>query len=51
MEMFGYAWTVLYVDLTTKKFRDQPLKNGFCEKYIGGKGFAMRLLYDSTKPE
>jgi len=48
--MFGYAGKVLYVDLTTKKFRDHPLKNGFCEKYIGGNGFSIRLLYDNTEP-
>lgn len=49
--MFGYAGKILYVDLTLKRFRDEPLKNGFCEKYIGGNGFAIRLLYDNAKPK
>jgi len=47
--MFGYAGKVLYVEKKKKKFRDHPLKNGFCEKYIGGNGFSIRLLYDNTE--
>lgn len=48
--MFGYAGKVLYINLTKKKFWNQPLKNGFCEKYIGGNGFSIRLLYENAKP-
>ncbi|MDH5713680.1 MAG: aldehyde ferredoxin oxidoreductase family protein [Candidatus Bathyarchaeota archaeon] len=49
--MFGYAGKILYVDLTRKKTATKPLQNKFCEKYIGGNGFAIRLLYDNTKPK
>ena len=49
--MFGYAGRVLYVDLTRKKTKIERIGNRFCEKYIGGNGFAIRLLYDKTKPE
>ncbi len=47
--MFGYAGKILKVDLTRRKTAIEPLKNKFCEKYIGGNGFAIRLLYDNTK--
>jgi aldehyde:ferredoxin oxidoreductase len=49
--VFGYAGKILYVDLTRKKTATKPLQNKFCEKYIGGNGFAIRLLYDNTKPK
>jgi len=49
--MLGYAGKLLYVDLTNKKTKIESLRNGFCEKYIGGNGFAIRLLYDYTKPK
>ena len=48
--MFGYAGKILYVDLNHKRAKATATKNGFCEKYIGGNGFAIRLLYDNTKP-
>jgi len=48
--MFGYAGKILYVDLNSRKAKATVIKNGFCEKYIGGNGFAIRLLYDNTKP-
>jgi aldehyde:ferredoxin oxidoreductase len=47
--MFGYAGKFLYVDLTHKKFKAEILEAGFCSKYVGGNGFAIRLLYDNTK--
>jgi len=47
--VFGYAGKILKVDLTRRKTAIEPLKNKFCEKYIGGNGFAIRLLYDNTK--
>jgi len=47
--VFGYAGKILYVDLTRKKTAIEPLQNEFREKYIGGNGFAIRLLYDNTK--
>lgn len=47
--MFGYAGKLLYVDLTQKKFKTEVLEAGFCRKYIGGNGFAIRLLYDDTE--
>lgn len=49
--MFGYAGKILYVDLDGPRIKVNVIKNGFCEKYIGGNGFAIRLLYDIAKPK
>jgi len=48
--MLGYAGKILHIDLTQKKSRTRNLKEDFCTKYIGGNGFAIRLLCDNTKP-
>ncbi len=49
--MFGYAGKVLYIDLTHKKTKTSSIRPEFCKRYIGGNGFAIRLLYDNTKPK
>jgi len=49
--VFGYAGRVLNVDLTRKRTKIDRISNRFCEKYIGGNGFAIRLLWDKTKPK
>jgi aldehyde:ferredoxin oxidoreductase len=47
--MLGYAGKLLYVDLNQKRTKIEDLPNGLCENYIGGNGFAIRLLYSHTK--
>jgi len=48
--MFGYTGKILYVNLNTGKTKVESLSEEFCKKYIGGVGFATRLLYDNNKP-
>ena len=48
--MFGYGGKILYINLKTGKTNTESLREEFCEKYIGGVGFATRLLYDNNKP-
>lgn len=48
--MWGYAGNVAYIDLTREKTKVSRIRNGFCEKYIGGNGFAISLLYDNAEP-
>ena len=48
--MFGYAGRLLHVDLTQRRSKVEVLREGFCRKYIGGNGFAIRLLYDHSPP-
>jgi aldehyde:ferredoxin oxidoreductase len=43
----GYAGKILHVDLTKRKgIKKEPLDMEFAKKYMGGKGFGARLLYD-----
>ncbi len=44
--MKGYAGKITYVDLTHAKIWDEPLGEQFARKYLGGNGFAARVLLD-----
>jgi len=44
--MKGYAGKITYVDLTSGKIWDEEVKEGFARKYLGGNGFAARVLLD-----
>jgi aldehyde:ferredoxin oxidoreductase len=48
MSMFqgGYAGNLLYVNLSDRSIRVKPLERDFALKYIGGRGFSARILYD-----
>jgi len=48
-EMKGYTGIILRVDLTTRKIHKEPLSESLCHKYIGGRGFIARLLYDELE--
>ena len=48
--MNGYLGNVLRVNLSTGKVSTQPLDLAFARKYIGGRGFNSRILYDELKP-
>lgn len=47
----GYANRTLYVNLTDCTIAEKPVTQQMKEKFIGGKGFGLRLLWDATKPE
>ncbi|MCL4370517.1 MAG: 4Fe-4S binding protein [Chloroflexi bacterium] len=42
----GYAGKILRVDLTSGRVAVEPLKPEMAQDYLGGRGFAARLLYD-----
>jgi len=44
----GYANRVLEVDLANRSFAFRPLDEETARLYLGGKGYATRLLYDLT---
>ena len=46
----GYAGQILYVNLTDGAIENRPLSMDFAEKYIGGRGFSSRILWDEMKP-
>ena len=49
-DWYGWAGTILNVDLSTMKVYKEALSREFAAKYIGGAGFAARTLYDEVSP-
>lgn len=47
----GYANRTLYVNVADLTIKEKPVTAQMKEKFIGGKGFGLRLLWDGTKPE
>ncbi len=45
----GYANRILYIDLCDSKFIEKPVTEFMKEKFIGGRGFGLKLLWDATK--
>ena len=48
---FGYAGNIADVDLTKSKVDIKPLNLDFARQYLGGTGFAARILWDRVKPD
>ncbi|MCF8038794.1 MAG: aldehyde ferredoxin oxidoreductase family protein [Desulfohalobiaceae bacterium] len=48
--LYGYAGQILRVDLDGFTVEKQPLPEDLVDKYIGGRGFVARLLYDLIPP-
>ncbi len=47
----GYTDKILYINLTDNKFRIKDVDSNMKEKFIGGKGYGLKLLWDATTPE
>ena len=50
MEYYGYAGSILRIDLTSGEIRKEPLDRELIVKFIGGWGINLKLFYDSQKP-
>lgn len=48
--LYGWAGTILNIDLTGGKIEKEPLSPEFAEKYLGGIGFNAARLFDLVKP-
>jgi aldehyde:ferredoxin oxidoreductase len=48
--MEGYTGRILRIELSRKKFTIQPFGEDFAKKFLGGDGFAAKILYDERKP-
>ena len=48
--MFGWMGKILHVNLSTMKV-DQVPTHTYAEKYLGGRGIAARIYWDTVKPE
>jgi aldehyde:ferredoxin oxidoreductase len=46
----GYKGRMLFVDLGKKKAVKKALKKEFARKFIGGRGFGAKILYDNVGP-
>jgi aldehyde:ferredoxin oxidoreductase len=47
----GYNDRTLYVNVGSNEIKEKPVTQKMKEKFIGGKGFGLRLLWDGTSPE
>jgi aldehyde:ferredoxin oxidoreductase len=48
--MNGWTGQILRINLTTKKAQIGTFSEEFAHKWIGGRGFAAKILYDELKP-
>ena len=48
--MFGYQGKILHVDLSERTSRVEEFDEAFARKYLGGNGFAARILWDRVGP-
>ncbi len=47
----GYNNRTLYVNVGSGEIKEKPVSAHMKEKFTGGKGFGLKLLWDATKPE
>lgn len=47
----GYNNRTLYINLSTHEIKEKPVSEFMKEKFIGGKGFGLKLLWEATKPD
>lgn len=60
LKQFRYAWKpvekgynnrTLYVNLNDYEIKEKPVSEEMKEKFTGGKGFGLKLLWDATRPD
>ncbi|GAK55564.1 aldehyde ferredoxin oxidoreductase [Candidatus Vecturithrix granuli] len=49
--MYGYIGTILFVNLTTGDIRREAFDEAFVRKFLGGNGFAAKIIYDTVAAE
>jgi aldehyde:ferredoxin oxidoreductase len=47
----GYTDKILYINVGSAEIREKDVPAVMKEKFIGGKGYGLRLLWDATKPD
>ena len=50
-ELQGWTGNILTIDLSQNDTRTTAIPEEWYEKYIGGRGFGIKMLYDMTGPE
>ncbi|MDP2718341.1 MAG: aldehyde ferredoxin oxidoreductase family protein [Dehalococcoidia bacterium] len=51
MPLYGWAGTILDVNLTSGKIFKRPMDADFARKWVGGEGFGAKILWDEVGPE
>ena len=46
----GYNMRTLHLDVGSRKVTEKPVSETMKAKFVGGKGFGLKLLWDGTKP-
>jgi len=49
--MYGYAGKIARIDLATKKITIEETPKSWIKEYLGGRGFASKILFDEVPPE
>ena len=47
----GYNNRTLYINLTDNRIEERAVSEFMKEKFTGGKGFGLKLLWEATKPD
>ena len=47
----GYTDKTLYINVSNNEIKEKAVPAEMKEKFIGGKGYGLRLLWDGTKPD
>ena len=47
----GYTDCILQIDLTSDSITEKKLPPDFKDKYVGGRGYALKLIWDATSGE
>ncbi|MFO7621817.1 MAG: aldehyde ferredoxin oxidoreductase C-terminal domain-containing protein [Bacteroidales bacterium] len=47
----GYTDKILYINAGSREIKEKDVPEATKEKFIGGKGYGLRLLWDATKPD
>jgi aldehyde:ferredoxin oxidoreductase len=47
----GYTDKILYINVGTREIKEKDVPQEMKEKFIGGKGYGLRLLWDATRPD
>jgi len=45
----GYNKRTLYINLTDNQIKEKPVSDEMIDKFVGGKGFDLKLMWDATK--
>ena len=49
--LYGYAGTILRIDLSSGRITKEPLAEALADKFIGGRGFVAHTLFEELKPD